>query len=138
MVKIRLKRLGSKFNACYKIVVADARAPRDGRFIEAIGQYNPHTKAFVINEEATIQWIKDGAQLTQTVCNLFRQHGLNEKFQKAAKADVEEILIKSKKATKKDAEAAFAKKTTTAKKTKTATTAKTTTTTKKSTKKTEK
>lgn len=131
MVKIRLKRLGSKFNACYKIVVADARAPRDGRFIEAIGQYNPHTKAFVINEEATIQWIKDGAQLTQTVYNLFRQHGLNEKFQKAAKADVEEILIESKKATKKDAEAAFAKKLQPLKN-------KNTTTTKKSTKKTEK
>ncbi|MGV2393634.1 UNVERIFIED_CONTAM: 30S ribosomal protein S16 [Campylobacter lari] len=53
MVKIRLKRLGSKFNACYKIVVADARAPRDGRFIEAIGQYNPHTKEFKLNEEST-------------------------------------------------------------------------------------
>nr|WP_027334735.1 30S ribosomal protein S16 [Mycoplasmopsis felifaucium] len=107
MVKIRLKRLGSKFNACYKIVVADARAPRDGRFIEAIGQYNPHTKAFVINEEATIQWIKNGAQITQTVFNLFRQHNLNEKFKNAAKANVEEILIESKKTTKKDVEAAF-------------------------------
>ncbi len=53
MVKIRLKRLGSKFNACYKIVVADARAPRDGRFIEALlVRYNPHSKALRINEEA--------------------------------------------------------------------------------------
>ncbi|VEU75435.1 ribosomal protein S16 [Mycoplasmopsis maculosa] len=83
MVKIRLKRLGSKFNACYKIVVADARAPRDGRFIEAIGEYNPHTKAFRVDEAATQQWIKDGAQVTQTVYNLFRTHGLNKKFAEA-------------------------------------------------------
>lgn len=100
MVKIRLKRLGSKFNACYKIVVADAKAPRDGKFIEAIGQYNPHSKAFVINEEATINWIKNGAQVTQTVFNLFRQHGLNEKFSKATKVVKTEKSQKTEKVTK--------------------------------------
>ncbi|VEU78154.1 30S ribosomal protein S16 [Mycoplasmopsis columbinasalis] len=82
MVKIRLKRLGSKFNACYKIVAADSRAPRDGRFIEALGQYNPQSKQFVLDEEATQKWINNGAQLTTTVFNLFRKHGLNEKFLK--------------------------------------------------------
>ncbi|ADN68689.1 ribosomal protein S16 [Mycoplasmopsis fermentans MF-I1] len=80
MVKIRLKRLGSKFNACYKIVAADSHAPRDGKYIEALGQYNPHSKEFVLNEEATQRWIDNGAQLTQTVFNLFRQHKLNVKF----------------------------------------------------------
>ncbi|EGV00233.1 30S ribosomal protein S16 [Mycoplasmopsis columbina] len=82
MVKIRLKRLGSKFNACYKIVAADSRAPRDGRFIEALGQYNPRSKEFALNEEATQKWINEGAQITETVYNLFRKHGLNTKFQK--------------------------------------------------------
>lgn len=82
MVKIRLKRLGSKFNACYKIVAADSRAPRDGKFIEALGQYNPRSKEFVLNEEATQKWINNGAQVTVTVYNLFRKHGLNSKFQK--------------------------------------------------------
>ncbi|WP_027332715.1 30S ribosomal protein S16 [Mycoplasmopsis gallinarum] len=81
MVKIRLKRLGSKFNAMYKIVAADSRAPRDGRFIEALGNYNPHTKVLTINEEATRKWINSGAQLTDTVYNLFRANGLNAKFQ---------------------------------------------------------
>lgn len=87
MVKIRLKRLGSKFNACYKIVVADARAPRDGRFIEAIGEYNPHSKALRINEEAAIQWIKNGAQLTQTVYNLFKTQKLNEKINSVLRSE---------------------------------------------------
>ncbi|WP_027120534.1 30S ribosomal protein S16 [Mycoplasmopsis lipofaciens] len=82
MVKIRLKRMGSKFNACYKIVATDSRSPRDGRFIEALGQYNPHTKDFFLNEEATQKWINDGAQLTEVVYNLFRKHKLNEKFAK--------------------------------------------------------
>jgi small subunit ribosomal protein S16 len=51
MVKIRLKRMGSKFNAYYRIIVADQRSPRDGRFIEEIGTYNPHTKNVTIDEE---------------------------------------------------------------------------------------
>ncbi|WP_029906335.1 30S ribosomal protein S16 [Mycoplasmopsis opalescens] len=80
MVKIRLKRQGSKFNACYKIVAADSRAPRDGRFIEALGQYNPHTKSFVLDEAKTQKWIENGAQLTQVVSDLFRKHSLNAKF----------------------------------------------------------
>jgi len=51
MVKLRLKRMGSKFNAFYRIVAADARAPRDGRFIEEIGYYNPHSKETFVNKE---------------------------------------------------------------------------------------
>ncbi|KKB26761.1 SSU ribosomal protein S16p [Mycoplasmopsis meleagridis] len=85
MVKIRLKRLGSKFNACYKIVVADSRAPRDGKFIEALGNYNPRSKEFTLNEEAAKKWIDNGAQVTETVYNLLRKHGLNAKFQKNSK-----------------------------------------------------
>ncbi|MBU4690488.1 30S ribosomal protein S16 [Mycoplasma sp. ES3157-GEN-MYC] len=85
MVKIRLKRTGSKFNAQYKIVAADARSPRDGRFIEALGQYNPHTKEFFVKEELVQKWVDNGAQLTQVVHDLFRKHGLNEKLAKNSK-----------------------------------------------------
>ncbi|SYV92311.1 ribosomal protein S16, partial [Mycoplasmopsis synoviae] len=56
MVKIRLKRMGSKFRPVYKIVVADARAPRDGKFIEALGHYNPSNKDFVLDSEKTAKW----------------------------------------------------------------------------------
>lgn len=83
MVKIRLKRMGNKFNAIYKIVVADARAPRDGKFIEALGHYNPHNKEFVLNEEATVKWISMGAQPTTTVSNLFKSKKINEKLKTA-------------------------------------------------------
>ncbi|SYV97978.1 30S ribosomal protein S16, partial [Mycoplasmopsis edwardii] len=56
MVKIRLKRMGSKFRPVYKIVAADARAPRDGKFIEALGHYNPNSKELVLNRELVDKW----------------------------------------------------------------------------------
>ena len=71
MVKLRLKRMGSKFNAFYRIVAADARAPRDGKFIQEIGIYNPHTKEVRINEEAKNKWLGEGAVPSETVKNLF-------------------------------------------------------------------
>ena len=74
MVKIRLKRIGSKFNAYYRIVVADARAPRDGRFIEEIGTYNPHKKFISIQEESWKNWLSKGAIPTQTTKNLFKEY----------------------------------------------------------------
>ncbi len=74
MVKIRLKRIGSKFNAYYRIVVADARAPRDGRFIEEIGTYNPHKKFINIQEESWKNWLSKGAIPTQTTKNLFKEY----------------------------------------------------------------
>ncbi|MEE3928096.1 30S ribosomal protein S16 [Mycoplasmopsis ciconiae] len=80
MVKIRLKRMGSKFNAVYKVVAADSRAPRDGKFIEALGHYNPHTKELVLNKEATSKWLNQGAQPTTTVANLFRSNKLTQEL----------------------------------------------------------
>lgn len=71
MVKLRLKRMGSKFNAFYRIVAADARAPRDGKFIEEIGSYNPHSKEVRINEELKTKWLNEGAVPSETVKNLF-------------------------------------------------------------------
>ena len=71
-VKIRMKRMGSKRNPFYRLVVADSRAPRDGRIIEQVGTYNPvSTPAEVkIDEELVMKWLKDGAKPSDTVKNL--------------------------------------------------------------------
>ncbi len=82
MVKMRLKRQGSKFNAFYKIVVADARAPRDGRFIEVVGFYNPHTKDLKLDKELIFKWLNDGAVPTDTVKTLLKREKINEEFAK--------------------------------------------------------
>ncbi|MFZ5899000.1 MAG: 30S ribosomal protein S16 [Bacillota bacterium] len=77
-VKIRLKRMGAKHDPYYRIVVADARSPRDGRFIEEIGYYDPLSKneQLKINEEKAKAWMAQGAQLTDTVKSLFKKAGL--------------------------------------------------------------
>ena len=81
-VKIRLKRMGSKKAPFYRVVVADSRAPRDGRFIEEIGTYNPLTQPAKINieEEKALKWMQDGAKPSDTVRNLFSKVGVMEKF----------------------------------------------------------
>ncbi len=78
MVKLRLKRMGKKNIPIYKIVAADARSPRDGRFIEAVGFYNPNTEPMTIElqEERILYWLKNGAQPTATVRSLFKREGL--------------------------------------------------------------
>ena len=78
MVKIRLRRMGSKKNAIYRIIVADERSPRDGRFIEEIGTYNPNQEpsAFKIDEEAAKKWLANGAQPTDIVNKLFKKAGI--------------------------------------------------------------
>ncbi|MBU5437731.1 30S ribosomal protein S16 [Tissierella sp. MSJ-40] len=80
-VKIRLRRMGAKKNPFYRIVVADSRSPRDGRFIEEIGYYNPLTepKTVKIDDEKAINWLKNGAKPTDTVDRLFKENGLYEK-----------------------------------------------------------
>ena len=77
---MRLKRMGKKRNPIYRIVVADARSPRDGRFIEEIGYYNPLTEPVEvkINEEKATEWLKKGAQPTDVVKRLFDNAGLNK------------------------------------------------------------
>jgi len=81
-VKIRLRRMGAKKRPYYRIVVADSRTPRDGRFIEAIGQYNPIDKpaSIRLKEERVFHWLKQGVQLTDTVNSLFRKIGLLGKW----------------------------------------------------------
>ncbi|MGE4483525.1 MAG: 30S ribosomal protein S16 [Oscillospiraceae bacterium] len=77
MVKIRLRRMGAKKNPYYRIVVADSRAPRDGRFIEEIGAYNPLvTPAEIkVDAERAQYWVKTGAQPTDTVKALLKKSG---------------------------------------------------------------
>ena len=78
MVKLRLARAGKKKKPIYKIVAADARAPRDGKFIESIGQYDPNMNPMIIDvkETALFRWLKNGAQPTDTVRSLLRRKGL--------------------------------------------------------------
>ncbi|MDR5658287.1 30S ribosomal protein S16 [Serpentinicella sp. ANB-PHB4] len=80
MVKIRLKRMGSKSKPFYRIVVADARSPRDGRFIEEIGFYNPvsQPKEVRIDNDKASKWLNNGAQPTETVKDLFKKNGIIE------------------------------------------------------------
>lgn len=77
-VKIRLKRMGAKKAPFYRVVVADARSPRDGRFIEEIGYYNPLTDPaqIKIDAEKAIKWLGNGAQPSDTVKSLFRKQGI--------------------------------------------------------------
>ena len=77
-VKIRLRRLGAKKAPSYRIVVADSRYPRDGRFIEEIGSYNPLTDPATVEVDAekALSWIKNGAQPTDTVRALLKKSGV--------------------------------------------------------------
>jgi len=84
-VKIRLARGGAKKKPFYQIVVADERYPRDGRFIEKLGQYDPKLDPPMVNlkEELTLEWLNKGAQPTDTVRQLLRAQGLWAKFKQA-------------------------------------------------------
>lgn len=79
-VKIRLKRMGQKKAPFYRIVVADSRSPRDGKFIEEIGTYDPASEpsTFQINEEIAKKWLSNGAQPTETVNKLFKLAGIEK------------------------------------------------------------
>ncbi len=80
MVKLRLKRMGQKKAPFYRVVAADVRAPRDGRFIEEIGYYDPTKDPSVIkfDEEKAKKWLADGAQPTETVAKLLKIAGIEK------------------------------------------------------------
>ena len=84
-VKIRLKRMGSKKRPFYRIVVADSRSPRDGRFIETVGTYNPLTDpgTVTLKEEKVMNWLNNGAQPSDTVRNILSRNGVMKKFHEA-------------------------------------------------------
>lgn len=84
-VKIRLKRMGSKKRPFYRIVVADSRSPRDGRFIEKVGTYNPLVEPAQVelDEESIMNWLNNGAQPSDTVRTLLSQAGIMKKYHEA-------------------------------------------------------
>lgn len=90
MVKIRLRRMGAKKQPHYRVVVADSRAPRDGRFIETIGYYNPRTEppTVRIDEARATYWLERGAQPTEAVGRLLAKLGISERW-----ARVEEVVV---------------------------------------------
>ena len=79
-VKIRLRRMGQKKAPYYRIIVADSRSPRDGRFIEEIGVYDPGTNpsTFKVDEELAKKWLANGAQPTEQVAKLFKVAGIDK------------------------------------------------------------
>ena len=81
-VKLRLKRMGAKKAPFYRVVAADSRSPRDGRFIETVGTYNPLTvpAEININEEVAMKWLRNGATPTDTVKNILSKAGIMTKF----------------------------------------------------------
>jgi small subunit ribosomal protein S16 len=81
-VKLRLKRMGAKKDPFYRIVAADSRFPRDGRFIEALGYYNPTSEPaeLKVNEELALKWLRTGAQPSDTVRNLLSSVGIMKKL----------------------------------------------------------
>jgi small subunit ribosomal protein S16 len=112
-VKLRLRRMGKKKQPIYKVVAADARSPRDGKFLEAVGIYNPLTNPHTIDlkEDRINYWLDNGAQPTDTVNSLLKQKGINLKRDIAKRKlpqEKAEALLKSWEANK---EASAQKKT---------------------------
>ena len=81
-VKLRMTRMGAKKRPFFRIVAADSRSPRDGRFIELLGTYNPFTNPAQVNlkEEEILKWLNNGAQPSDTVRNLLSKQGIMKKF----------------------------------------------------------
>lgn len=85
--RIRLRRMGAKKNPFYRVVVADSRSPRDGRFIEEIGYYDPTTDPATveIDEEKAMKWLRNGAQPSDTAKSLLQKQGIMDKFAESKK-----------------------------------------------------
>ena len=81
-VKLRLKRMGSKQKPFYRIVAADSKSPRDGKFIELVGTYNPvkGKEVVTVDEEKALKWLNNGAEPTDTVKSIFRSQGIMKKY----------------------------------------------------------
>jgi len=108
MVKIRLRRTGAKKQPSYRVVVADSRAPRDGRFIEIIGYYDPKTDPVTveIQEERVLHWLSVGAQPTDRVNTLLKNLGTLDRFARVtAGEDIQTVLSETDAAPAPEAEA---------------------------------
>lgn len=95
MLRIRLRRVGAKKQPSYRVVVADQRAPRDGKFVEVIGHYNPRTEpiTFQIDEERALYWLSQGAQPSEPVERLLRKGGTLDRFARLRAGEPLETLL---------------------------------------------
>jgi small subunit ribosomal protein S16 len=95
MVRIRLRRVGLKGQPSYRIVVSDKESPRDGRFLEIVGFYNPRTEPATINvkEDRVYDWMSKGAQPTDSVAQVFRTSGTLDRFARFKKGESVETLV---------------------------------------------
>ena len=95
MVKIRLRRVGSKKQPSFRVVVADSRAPRDGRFIEEIGFYNPRTEpeTLRVDEARALYWLSVGAQPSESAARLLKTLGTMERFERLKQGESLEALV---------------------------------------------
>jgi small subunit ribosomal protein S16 len=95
MVRIRLRRTGLKGQPSYRIVVADKESPRDGRFLEIVGFYNPRTEpgTLEIKEDRVYEWMNKGALPTDSVAQLFKTSGTSERYERLKKGESAEVLL---------------------------------------------
>jgi small subunit ribosomal protein S16 len=95
MVRIRLRRIGLKGQPTYRIIAADKESPRDGRFLEILGVYNPRTNPATIHikEDRVFHWMKNGAQPTESVAQIFKTSGTQARFDRLKKGEALEALV---------------------------------------------
>jgi len=96
MVRIRLRRVGLRGQPSYRIVAADKESPRDGRFLEILGFYNPRTNpaTITIKEDRVYHWMKNGALPTESVAQVFKTAGVTDRFERFKKGESVETLVK--------------------------------------------
>ena len=96
MVRIRLRRIGLKGQPTYRIVATDKESPRDGRFLEILGFYNPRTQPATIHvkEDRAYEWMQNGAQPTDSVEKVFKSAGLLDRYDRFKKGEPVETLVK--------------------------------------------
>ncbi len=95
MLKIRLRRVGSKKQPSYRVVVAESTAPRDGKFVEVIGFYNPRTQpeTITIKEDRALYWLSVGAQPTESMARLLKKRGTSGRFERLRAGAAMETLV---------------------------------------------
>lgn len=105
MVRIRLRRVGSKRQASYRIVVTDKRSPRDGRYIEILGYYNPRTRPETVEykEDRALHWLNVGAQPSEAVARFFKNHGTLDRLKRLQAGEELEVLVAEAAAAKAEA-----------------------------------
>lgn len=106
MLKIRLRRVGAKKQPSYRVVIADSRSPRDGRFIETIGFYNPRTEppTVEIREDRALYWLSQGAQPTESVASLFQRLGTLDRLARLKSGEALDVLLEEAAAARKQLE----------------------------------